>query len=138
MYICKMQKCLSTLLAILLLFGGTGMVFGQHFCEGIVVDKSFAIGFETMSCADVEGDDACENNREEDDCCADTYFQLQTDKEFSGKSIYTTLDVPSYAASEANFILEAVAFSKEQRSFTFYTPPERAIDLLTLLQTYLI
>lgn len=138
MYICKMQKCLSTLLAILLLFGGTGMVFGQHFCEEVVVDKSFAIGFETMSCAEVEGDDACENNPQEDDCCADTYFQIQTDKEFSGKSSYVSLEISPFVTSEANFLIEAVTYSKQQQSFAYYTPPERAFDLHALFQTYLI
>ncbi len=133
-----MQKTISIALSLLLLLSTTGLTYGQHFCEGVVVDKSFAIGFEIMSCDEVEADDSCENNPAEDDCCADTYFQIQTDKEFSGKSSYASLEIPSFVATETNFIIEAVAFSKEHQTFAYYTPPERAFDLHALFQTYLI
>ena len=133
-----MQKTISIALSLLLLVSSIGFTYGQHFCEGVVVDKSFALGFQTMSCADVETDDACENNPAEDDCCAYTYFQLQTDKEFSGKSSYVSLEIPQCVATKTNFIIEAVAFSKEQQSFAYYTPPERAFDLHALFQTYLV
>jgi hypothetical protein len=132
------QKIISILLSLLLLVSTTGLTYGQHFCEGVVVDKSFAIGFETMSCDEVEADDSCENNPQADDCCSDTYFHIQTDKEFSGKSSYVSLEIPPCVATETNFIIEAVAFSKEKQSFAYYTPPERAFDLHALFQTYLI
>lgn len=133
-----MQKCVSTLLAILLLFGGSGMVFGQHFCEGIVVDKSFAIGFGAMSCADVEAEDSCENNPAEDDCCTDTYYQLQTDKEFSTQWHYVSLDLPQSITSESVFFFEVISSKKEQNPFNLYTPPDWPFDKLALYQIYLI
>lgn len=133
-----MQKTISILLSLLLLLSTTGLTYGQHFCEGIVVDKSLALGFETMSCAEVEADDACENNPAEDDCCSDTYFQIQTDKEFSVKSSYASLEIPPFVAVETNFLIEVDPFSREQQSFAYYTPPERNLDLQALLQTYLI
>lgn len=133
-----MQKTISIALSLLLLLSTTGLTYGQHFCEGVVVDKSFAIGFETMSCDEAEADNSCENNPLEVDCCADTYYQIQTDKEFSGKSSYASLEIPPFVASEANFLMEVDIFSKEQRSFAYFTPPERAFDLQALFQTYLI
>lgn len=133
-----MQKCVSTILAILLLFGGSGMVFGQHFCEGVVVDKSFAMGFETMSCADVEADDACENNTDENDCCSDVYFQIQTDTEFSVQWQNVSLDLPQIISSESVFFFEVVSFKKEQNPYIFYAPPDRSLDKQALYQTYLI
>lgn len=133
-----MQKSTSILLSLLLLISTTGLTYGQHFCEGVVVDNSFALGFETMSCDEVEADENCDNPAEIDDCCSDTYFQIQTDKEFSGKSSYASLDVPPFVATETNFLAEAVAFSQEHQSFAYYTPPERAFDLHALFQTYLI
>ncbi|GGD86130.1 HYC_CC_PP family protein [Planktosalinus lacus] len=133
-----MQKTISIALSLLLLLSTTGLTYGQHFCEGVLVDKSFAIGFEIMSCDEVEADDSCENNPAEDDCCADTYFQIQTDKEFSGKSSYASLEIPSFVTSDANFLVEVDIFSKEQRLFAYYTPPERPFDLHALFQTYLI
>ncbi len=133
-----MQKTISILLSLLLLLSTTGLTYGQHFCEGVVVDKSLALGFETMSCAEVEADDACENNPAEDDCCSDTYFQIQTDKEFSGKSSYASLEIQLFVTSEAPFLIESVSFLKEQYHFVFYTPPDRSSDTLALYQTYLI
>lgn len=133
-----MQKTISIALSLLLLVSTTGLTYGQHFCEGVVVDKSFAIGFEAMSCAEVEADDACENNPQEDDCCSDTYFQIQTDTEFSGKSMYSSLDIPSYVASEGNFLFEVIAFTNKQHPFTLYTPPDRSPNTLALYQIYLI
>jgi len=137
-FVTSMQKTISILLSLLLLLSTTGLTYGQHFCEGIVVDKSLALGFETMSCAEVEADDACENNPAEDDCCSDTYFQIQTDKEFSVKSSYASLEIPPFVAVETNFLIEVDPFSREQQSFAYYTPPERNLDLQALLQTYLI
>src|SRR5690554_5949163 len=133
-----MQKTISIALSLLLLLSTTGLIYGQHFCEGVVVDKSFAIGFETMSCDEVEADENCDNPAEIDDCCSDTYFQIQTDKEFSGKSSYTSLEIPPFVAAETIFLAETVIFSKELQSFAYYTPPERTFDLHALLQTYLI
>ena len=133
-----MKKPISILFSLLLLLSTTGLTYGQHFCEGVVVDKSFTIGFETMNCAGVEGDDACENNPKENDCCSDTYYQLQTDKEFSGKYPYTSLDIPTTVAAQTNFLVEVVALSKKQRPFTLYTPPDRVPNKLALYQTYLI
>lgn len=125
-----MQKCLSTILAILLLLGGSGMVFGQHFCEGVVVDKAFTFGLEKMNCDEVEADDTCENNADEDDCCSDVYFHVQTDKEFSAQG--------KYVSSETVFFYLAVPFKIEQPPFTYYTPIDWSLDKQVLYQTYLI
>lgn len=133
-----MQKTISIALSLLLLLSTTGLTYGQHFCKGVVVDKSFALGFETMSCDEVESDDSCENNQQEDDCCADTYFQIQTDKEFSGKSSYASLDVLPFVTSQVPFLVETVPLSKEQHLFIFYTPPDMSPDLFALYQIYLI
>lgn len=131
-----MQKCLSTILAILLLFGGSGIVFGQHFCEGVVVDKAFTFGPEKMNCTEV--DDSCENNPDEDDCCSDVYFQIQTDTEFPVQWGYVSLDLPQFISSESVFFFEVVSFKKEQNLYTFYAPPDRSLDKQVLYQTYLI
>lgn len=132
-----MQKCLATLLAVLLLFGGTGMVFGQHFCEGVVVEKAFSFGPETMNCAEVEADDSCEDNIA-DDCCSDLFFQFQTDKEFTGKTQYLTIDLPVYLSVKTNYFVVTVEYKNSKNTYSHYTPPDKDLDKQALYQTYLI
>ncbi len=133
-----MQKFISILLTLLLLFGGSGMVFGQHFCEGVVVDIALAFGVEKMDCGDVEAEDSCDDSKQEVDCCADVYYQIQTDKDFANKSFDVSFEQPVFNNSVNLVALFAACSTEEQLPDLHYLPPDFDEDRQTLYQVFLI
>lgn len=133
------QKAQAILYSLLLLLSTTGLTYGQHFCEGVVVEVALAFGAEKMDCNEAEAEDACDDAVQEADCCADVYYQLQTDTEFAAKSFESISELPVFDASVPVYALFATAPVKEQQTNTQYLPPEITNrDRQALYQVFII
>ncbi|WP_339610933.1 hypothetical protein [uncultured Planktosalinus sp.] len=133
-----MQKTTSILLSLMLLLSTTGLTYGQHFCEGVVVDIALAFGVEKMDCGDVEAEDSCDDSPQEVDCCADVYYQIQTDKEFANKSFDVSLKLPVFNNTTNLVALFTASSTKEQRLDLQYLPPDFDEDRQSLYQVFII
>lgn len=133
-----MQKPISILLSLLFLLSITGLTYGQHFCEGVVVDIALTFGVEKMNCGDVEANDSCDDSTQEADCCADVYYQIQTDKDFANKSFDTLFELP-IVDNNVNLALFLAGSSIKQKHQNYnYLPPDFGKNLQSLYQVYLI
>ncbi|MEX0998179.1 MAG: hypothetical protein WDZ45_14095 [Flavobacteriaceae bacterium] len=133
-----MQKTISILFSLLLLLSTTGLTYGQHFCEGVVVEFALSFGAEKMNCDEAEAEDSCEDTIQENDCCADVYYQVQADTDFAGKSFEPASELPVLGTSVSFHSLLAADPLKEKHPETHYLPPDIDTDRLSLFQVFLI
>ncbi len=133
-----MRKVSSILLSLLLLLSTTGLTYGQHFCEGVVVDIALAFGVEKMNCGDAEAEDSCDDSKQEVDCCADVYYQIQTDKDFANKSSDASFELPVFNNSANLVALFTACSTEEQLPNILYLPPDFDEDRQSLYQVFLI
>lgn len=133
-----MQKTTSILFSLLLLLSTTGLTYGQHFCEGVVVEFALSFGTEKMNCDEAEAENSCEDNIQEDDCCADVYYQIQTDTDFAAKSFEPLAELSIFDTNVNSYSLLTVGFVKEVRPETHYLPPDFDTDRLSLYQVFII
>lgn len=137
-----MQKTISILIAFLLLISNTQLTFGQHYCEGKVVEAAMMVGQEKMSCEPSATDMSCENeseNTEVADCCTNVYHQIETDADYSGSHFQVDFNTSFLVAELFNFSFQQdTLYSSESVSYSEYLPPPLEKDIPVLFQTFLI
>ncbi|MEX2349482.1 MAG: hypothetical protein WD554_01245 [Flavobacteriaceae bacterium] len=133
-----MQKTISILFSFLLLLSSTGLTYGQHFCEGVVVEFALSFGAEKMNCDEAEAEDSCEDTIHEDDCCADVYYQIQADTDFAAKSFDPVSELPVFDTNLSFYSIFAADPVKKKHSDIHYLPPDFDKDRLSLYQVFLI
>lgn len=133
-----MKKCISTILATLLLLGGTGMVLGQHLCEGVVVNIALTFGAEKLNCDGEKADDTCDDSAQDDECCADVYYQIKTNTDVANKSFDSVLELPVFDKSFSLCSGIEACFINKNRHNTQYLPPDFKEDRQSLYQVFVI
>ena len=128
------QKSLSTMLALLVLFSTFSFTVDKHFCGSILVDK--AIFSEAKTCG-MEMDSEVMNT--EDSCCTNQKIALEGQDEL--KISFHSMDF------DQQVFLSAFAFSYldifegtplQVIPFKNYSPPLLVTDIVVLDQVFLI
>ncbi len=135
-----MQKTISILIAFLLLLSNAQLTFGQHYCEGKVVEAAMMVGQEKMSCEPSATDLGCEDEKTEvADCCKNVYHQIEMDADYSGSHFTVDLN-PVFLITEVfNFSFQQnLLYYLKSISYSEYLPPPLQKDIPVFYQTFLI
>jgi len=136
-----MQKIISIVLSFLLLLSGTQLAFGQHFCEGKVVEEGMMVGQKKMSCVSLEVKDNCieDLDTKKADCCVDIFHEVQIDSNYS-RSHFEMPPVPVYIEplQYYDFSWHFVVSYSEKILASEYLPPPLEKNIQVFYQTFLI
>ncbi|MEP2935992.1 MAG: hypothetical protein ABJM06_13720 [Gilvibacter sp.] len=135
-----MQRILSILLSLLLLFSSTGITYAQHFCGEHMMMDGITLGKQDLSCGMVVQSDDCESESQEPmGCCDNEYTSVDTDDSVVTAEYVISYDLFSYTLPSSLFELLSwnIQESKET-AYPCYRPPPNITDLQVAYQSFLI